>query len=178
MAMSLKELPPPYALVEFNQKFYPFRLWSPIEAELVYLSPIDDNCIPPAIRPFARAKRKYSEGYVRRADAIKVCHERAEQAALIKQWEVLAAQQETHPERNSWYLDEIARMTGEVPHTVQLDTFACASTHVTLAEKCHFISGEGWTTGEALEALCARVYELMKPEGVAQPITFHTALSM
>jgi len=176
--MSLKELPPPYALVEFNQKFYPFRLWSSIEAGLVYLYPIDDNCIPPAIRPFVRAKRKYSEGYVRQTDAIKVCHERAEQDALIKQWERLAAQQETYPERNSWYRDEIAHMMGEVPHTIQLDTFACASTHVKLEGKCHFISGEGWTTGEALEALCARIYELMKPSGVAQEITFNTSLSV
>jgi hypothetical protein len=159
--MSYRDPPPAYAVLEADQMFFPLRKESGFESSMIHLYPIDEDYIPPAIGPFTSPQRKGVEGYSSRDDAVRVCCERSEQDVLIKQWERIAASHEICPERNDWYRDEIARMTGKAPYTLQLDTFACAITHATTERKRYSISGEGWTVSEALEVLYERVYKVM-----------------
>ena len=70
--------------------------------------------IPPALAPF----HDPAQGYDSREEAIEACRAWREAAELPDEWRGLAARTELYPERNAWYLDEIARLTGggDTPH--------------------------------------------------------------
>ena len=97
-------------------------------------------------------------GYGCREEAIEAYRAWHEAAVLPIVWQTLAASTEVYPERNAWYLEEIARLTGDsipllscgidVSAVVMTDRFGSNS----------FIAVAGTTIDETVESLYQRVY--------------------
>ncbi len=116
----------------------------------------DARCIPPALesKPCHDPKR----GYGSRKQALEACRAWDEEVSLPVQWERLAAHIEAYPERNVWYLDEIAQMTGGSPLLVTATLEAVAVVVAELHPGVKVISAAGVTLDEAIEQLYQHVH--------------------
>jgi len=78
--------------------------------------------------------------------------------SLPTQWERLSAHIEAYPERNAWYLDEIAHMTGGSLLLVTATLEAVAVVVAELHPGVKIISAAGVTRDEAIEQLYQHVH--------------------
>ena len=104
-----------------------------------------------------------SYGYDSREEAIEACHAWREAVELPQEWRGLAARTEVYPERNAWYLDEIALLTGggDTPRLhCGISVHAVVLVRQTTRDNgTQIITATGGTPDEAIEALYQRVYE-------------------
>ena len=98
------------------------------------------------------------QGYCSRKKALEACRAWDEEMHLPVQWEELAAHTEVYPDRNAWYLEEIAQMTGESPLLLIATTEAVAAIIVELHPGVKIISAAGVTRDEAIEQLYQHVH--------------------
>lgn len=113
------------------------------------------RCIPPALA--VQPCQNHRQGYPSRAHAIAACCAWDEEISLSLVWETLAAHIEAYPERNAWYLEEIAHMTGGSPVLVTTTLEAIAVVVVGLHPGVRVISAGGLTRDEAFEHLYQQV---------------------
>jgi hypothetical protein len=114
---------------------------------------------PPLIPPALDSSHDQLSGYLCREEALTACHTWCEAAELTQEWRRLAARTELYPERNAWYLDEIAHLAGD--DTPRLHC-AISVQAVVLArgnDSLEVIAATGNTPDEAIETLYQRVYE-------------------
>ena len=114
------------------------------------------RCIPPALESPSCHDPK--QGYDSREQALEACYAWDEEIRLPVQWEALAAHIEAYPERNAWYLEEIAQMTGENPLLVTATLEAVAVVVTESHPSVKVISAVGVTLDEAIEQLYQQVY--------------------
>src|SRR5437870_2754266 len=109
-----KLLPPGMALIETADGRW-FAALAPLTetAPLVTVLETGARTIPPARD--AAPCRPSRPGYGSRKKALEACRAWDEEVHLPGQWSALAAHSELYPERNAWYLEEMAQMTGESP---------------------------------------------------------------
>jgi len=113
------------------------------------------SLIPPALDPLTN----HHQGYTCRGEAIEACCCWHEAAVAPVHWETLAAYIEVYPERNVWYLDEIARLTGDYTPLFSYGIFVHGVVSVAWNGGSAIITATGATPDEAIEALYQRVYE-------------------
>ncbi len=99
------------------------------------------------------------QGCTCREAAIEAYHPWQEAATLPTQWRVLAAQTEIYPERNVWYLEEIARLAGDERLLFSFEAEEYAVVLAACNGKHEVIAATGSTPDEIIEALYQRVYE-------------------
>jgi hypothetical protein len=137
--------------------------WFPAYATLVeiphqvYLLE-DPLLIPPALDSFHDQR----SGYPCREEALAACHAWCEAAELTEKWRGLATRTELYPERNAWYLDEIAHLAGDDAPRLHCGIFvqAAVRTRQTAGnDSIEVIAATGNTPDEAIETLYQRVYE-------------------
>lgn len=114
------------------------------------------RCIPSAL-PLAPAYDQ-QQGYSSRAQAVAACCAWDEEISLSVVWETLAAHIEACPERNAWYLDEIASMTGSSSVLLTAAIEAIAVVVVEQHPGVQVISASGLTRDEAIEHLYQQVH--------------------
>ena len=150
-----ENLPAGMALVEtFDGRWFP--AFAPDkENPLQWVRLIDGlPDIPPALDHDPEA------GYPLREKAIAACWAWHEAAILPFEWQALAGQIEVYPERTAWYLDEIARLTGNERSVWRSGTFAFAVVNTAQpSEQETIITAHGANPDEAIENLYQRVYE-------------------
>lgn len=165
MAHSRKQetLPDGMALVQTSDgKWFPafsvfsvrsYRVW---ELYVLEESPV---VIPLALPPF----HDPTQGYDSREEAIEACHAWREAVELPQEWRGLAARTELYPERNAWYLGEIARLTGggDTPRLhCGISVHAVVLARQTARDNgTEIIAVTGDTPDEAIETLYERVYD-------------------
>jgi len=109
--MKMDALPEGMALVETDAGRW-FAACGPLSEEMphrVFLLKGTSTDIPPALGQVDEP----GQGYGSREEAIAAYRAWLEAARLPMHWRELAARTEVYPERNAWYLDEIARLTGD-----------------------------------------------------------------
>ena len=110
--------------------------------------------IPPAFEPHDNPE----QGYSSREEAIQAYLSWREAAVLPVRWRILAARTELFPERNAWYLDEIAHLTGDDRPLLSCGASVYA---VVMADWCDTneatVDATGDTIDEAIEELYQRV---------------------
>jgi hypothetical protein len=111
--------------------------------------------IPPALA--SKACHDPKKGYTSRKQALEACRSWDEEVSLLMQWEMLAAHIEAYPERNAWYLDEIAQMSGGSPLLVTATIEAVVMVVAELHPGVKVISAAGITVDEAIEQLYQQV---------------------
>jgi hypothetical protein len=116
--------------------------------------------IPPALAPF----HDPAQGYDSREEAVEACcawHEAA--VVLPLEWQGLAARTELYQERNAWYLDEIALLSGgyDAPRVHRgTSVHAVVLARQTTGDSdTQIIAVTADTPDEAIETLYQRVYE-------------------
>ena len=116
----------------------------------------DARCIPPALefKPCHDPKK----GYGSRNKALEACRRWNEDVTLPVQWDILAAHTEIYPERNAWYLDEIAQMTNGGNALVTCGVDATALVVAELHPTARVIVAAGVSVDEAIERLYEQVY--------------------
>jgi hypothetical protein len=77
---------------------------------------------------------------------------------LPVQWDILAAHTEAYPERNAWYLDEIAQMTSGGHALITCGVDATALVMIEKHPAVQVIAGVGVSPDEAIERLYQQVY--------------------
>jgi hypothetical protein len=115
----------------------------------------DPPLIPPALDSFDDQR----SGYLCREEARDACHTWCEAAELTQEWWELAARTELYPERTVWYLDEIARLTGDDTPLLHHGLPVQAVVHARGKNGLEIIAATGDTPDEAIEALYQCVYE-------------------
>jgi hypothetical protein len=159
------ELPEGMALVQTaDDKWFPaFATFSDLSHQPHILHQVP-AIIPPALAPF----HDPAQGYYNRDEAVEACcawHEAAVELPL--EWQGLAARTELYPERNAWYLDEIAHLAGDESPRLHC---GIASHAVVLVRQTtgnngtQIIAVSGNTPDEAIESLYLRVYEWARKE--------------
>jgi len=110
--------------------------------------------IPPALGQVDEP----GQGYGSREEAIAAYRAWLEAARLPVHWRELAARTEVYPERNAWYLDEIARLTGGATSllTCGIEVYTVVIAFLDGIEQ--LIDATGNTPDEAIETLYQRVY--------------------
>ena len=98
------------------------------------------------------------QGYGCREEAIEAYRAWHEAAVLPIVWQTLAASTEVYPERNAWYLEEIARLTGDSTPRLSCGIDVSAVVMTDRFGSNSFIAAAGTTIDEAVEALYQRVY--------------------
>jgi hypothetical protein len=78
---------------------------------------------------------------------------------LTKSWQELAAHTELYPERNAWYLDEIAHLVGDNTQCFHYGLRVQAAIYARCQNGLVCLAVTGDTPDEAIEALYQRVYE-------------------
>ena len=116
----------------------------------------DARCIPPALE--SKPCHDREKGYDSRQQALEACCSWDEEMSLPAQWERLSAHLEAYPDRNAWYLDEIAQMTGGSPLLVTATLEAVAVVVAELHPGVKIISAAGVTRDEAIEQLYQHVH--------------------
>ena len=99
------------ALIETAEgRWYPAM--TPLTDTPHWVTVLDEGIrfVPPALTPASRPDPQ--KGYGSRKKALEACRRWNEDVTLPVQWDILTAHIEAYPERNAWYLDEIAQMTG------------------------------------------------------------------
>ena len=153
-------LPDGMALVHTaDGKWFPAFATVSVRSHRVYVLEESEAFIPPALPPW----HDPAYGYDSREEAIEACCAWLEATELPDEWQALAARTEVYPERNAWYLDEIARLTGggDTPHlhcgtSVQAVVLVRQSTR---DNDTQIIAIRGDTPDEAVETLYQHVYE-------------------
>ena len=149
-------LPQGMALVETDDGRW-FAAFAPDGAtprSLHLLGDATATLIPPALAQRSEA----CQGYGCRKEAIEACYAWHEAAALPVQWQTLAASTEVYPERNAWYLEEIARLTGDSTPRLSCGIDVSAVVMTDRSGSNGVITAVGTTIDEAVEALYQRVY--------------------
>ena len=131
---------------------------------LLVLLDATTTLIPPAFDQGSDA----CQGYGCREEAIEAYRAWQEAAMLPVQWHILAASTEIYPERNAWYLEEIARLTGDSTPRVSCGINASATVLTDRSGSNSVITAIGTTIDEAVEALYQRVYRWYCQEPVLQ----------
>jgi len=156
--VTTETLPKGMALVETSDgRWYPAFTIGETKPPWVHL--IEEDALTGFIPPALDSLMKPCQGYACREEAIEACQAWHEAAVAPVHWETLAAHTEVYPERNAWYLDEIARLTGD--HTPLL-SYGLSVHGVVIAAwngGSAIIDVTGATPDEAIEALYQRVYE-------------------
>jgi hypothetical protein len=146
-------LPARMALIETaDGRWYP--AFTPLTDTPHWVTLLDAGLIPPAVEPCHHP----AQGYASREDAREACHAWHEAAVLEVQWQILASHTEVYPERNAWYLEEIAHLTGNGTPLLACGTDVYA---VLIADRSgcdEVISATGMTIDEAIETLYQCVY--------------------
>ena len=154
----IQALPQGMALIETAEGRW-FPALTPLTDTPYWVTFVDAEarCIPPALAlsPCQDSKR----GYPSRAQAVAACCAWDEAIHLSVAWETQAAHIEAYPERNAWYLEEIAWMTGGSPVLVTTTVEAIAAVVIELHPGVQVISASGITLDEAIEYLYQQVYE-------------------
>jgi hypothetical protein len=147
-----KTLPKGMALIETAEGRW-FPALTPLTDTPHWVTFLDAGarCIPPALA--SKPCHDPKKGYNSRKQALEACRAWDEEVSLPVQWEVLAAHIEAYPERNAWYLEEIAQMTGGSPVLVTATIEAVAVIVVELHPGVQVISASGITLDEAIEGL-------------------------
>jgi hypothetical protein len=113
MAQSITtpKLPARMALIETAEGRW-FPALTPLTDTPHWVTILDTGAdfIPPALEP--GPPHNPEKGYSSRKKALEACNMWNEDVTLPVRWDILAALIEVYPERNAWYLDEIAQMTG------------------------------------------------------------------
>jgi hypothetical protein len=115
------------------------------------------DCIPPALA--SQPCHDPQKGYSSRKKALEACCAWDEAIRLSVQWNILAAHTEVYPERNAWYLDEIAQMTDGSSTLVTCTIDVTALVIVELRQEVQVMVTVGLTPDEAIEHLYDKVYE-------------------
>ena len=153
----IQALPQGMALIETAEGRW-FPALAPLTDTPHWVTCIDTEAhdIPPALTftPCHDSK----QGYTSRQKALMACCAWNEEIRLPVQWESLAAHIEAYPERNAWYLEEIAQMTGGSPLLVTATLEAVAVVVTESHPSVRFISAVGVTLDEAIEQLYQQVY--------------------
>jgi hypothetical protein len=163
-------LPEGMALVQTaDSKWFPAFATVSVRSHRVYVLDENEAFIPPALAPFSDP----AQGYDSREEAIEACRAWLEAAELPQEWRGLAARTELYPERNAWYLDEIARLTGE-GDTPRLHSGIAVHAEVLVRQTARdngteIIAVTGDTPDEAIETLYQHVYEwLLKSQATSK----------
>ncbi len=98
------------------------------------------------------------QGYGCREEAIEAYRAWHEAAVLPIVWQTLAASTEVYPERNAWYLEEIARLAGDSIPRLSCGIDVSAVVMTDRFGSNGFIAVAGTTIDETVEALYQRVY--------------------
>ena len=164
--MKTDALPQGMALVETDDGrwFAAFAPEGAIPRSLLVLLDATTTLIPPALDQRYEA----CQGYNCREEAIEAYHAWHEAAALPVQWQTLAASTEIYPERNVWYLEEIARLTGDSTPRLSCGIDVSATVMTDRSGSNGVITAVGTTIDEAVEALYQRVYGWYCQEPVLQ----------
>jgi hypothetical protein len=152
------KLPMGMALIETAEgRWYPAI--APLTNTPHWVTVLDEGArfVPPAREPASRTDPQ--KGYGSRKKALEACHRWNEDVTLPVQWDILAAHTEVYPERNVWYLDEIAQLTGGANALVTCGVDATALVIVELHPAVRVIAGVGGGPDEAIERLYEKVYE-------------------
>jgi hypothetical protein len=150
-------LPEGMALVETaDGRWFPALAPSPSREKPRWVSLIDEPLVvPPALDPLFDS----TAGYEDRDEAVAACHAWHEATALPADWHLLAMYSEVYPERNSWYLEEIARLIG---NDAQVHIFASYGFATVIAMPYgvdEVIMARGMTRDETIANLYQLVYE-------------------
>jgi hypothetical protein len=153
-----RKVPQGMALLETaNGRWY--LAFTPLTETPHWVTILDEGArfVPPAREPASRPDPQ--KGYGSRKKALEACRRWNEDVTLPVQWDILAARIEAYPERNAWYLDEIAQMTdgGSALCTCGVD--ATALVMVELHPNTSVIIATGVSLDEAIERLYEKVYE-------------------
>ena len=159
-----EKLPEGMALVQTaDGKWFPAFATVSVRSHRVYVLEESEAFIPPALPPC----HDPAQGYDLREEAIEACHAWLEAAELPQEWQGLAARTEVYPERNAWYIDEIAHLAGgdDTPRlhcgtSVHAVVFVQQTTGY---NGTRIIAARGDTPDEAIETLYQRVYESCTP---------------
>ena len=150
-------LPKGMALIETAEGRW-FPALTPLTDTPHWVTCIDAGagCIPPALE--SKLCHDPKRGYNSRKQALEACRAWDEEISLPVQWEMLAAHIEAYPERNAWYLEEIAQMTGASFLLVTSTLEAVAVVVVELHPGVKLIEASGVTRDEAIEQLYQHVH--------------------
>jgi hypothetical protein len=150
-------LPEGMAVVETaDRRWFPALAPSPSSERPRWVSLIDE----PGIVPLAlNALSDSTEGYEERNEAVAACWAWHEATVLSADWQVLAMSTEVYPERNSWYLEEIARLIGSDTQTRVFATYGFATVMAGPYGVDEVIMARGMTRDETIANLYQRVYE-------------------
>ncbi len=155
--MKMDALPEGMALVETDDGRW-FAAYAPLSEETphrVFLPKGTSMYIPPALEPVHEPE----QGYGSREEAIAAYHAWLETVGLPVHWRQLAAHTEIYPERNVWYLDEIARLTGDDTSLLSCGIEVHAVVVAVGDGISHILDARGNTPDEAIETLYQHVYE-------------------
>jgi hypothetical protein len=111
--------------------------------------------VPPALDP----PDDSTEVYWEREVAVAACWAWHEATVLPADWHLLAMSTEVYPERNSWYLEEIARLVGSDAHTRVFATYGFATVIAMSYRVDEVIMARGMTRDETIANLYQLVYE-------------------
>jgi hypothetical protein len=114
---------------------------------------------PPPIPLALDSFHEGGTGYDSREDALAACYAWYEAAELLKSWQELAAGTELYPERNTWYLDEIAHLLGDNTPCFHYGLCVQVVVHARGKNGLECLAAMGTTPDEAIEALYQCVYE-------------------
>ena len=101
------------------------------------------------------------QGYGSCEEALAAYRARLEAARVPMHWRELAACTEVYPERNAWYLDEIARMIGDATPLLVCGIEVHAVVIAVLDGIEQLIDAAGNTVDEAIETLYQHVYDCL-----------------
>lgn len=147
-------IPDGMALIETDDGRW-FPAFAPTEGSL-WVRLVDDltaGIIPPAVDSPANS----CAGYQDRKTALSACHAWHEAAVAPVHWDILAAHTEIYPERNVWYLEEMARLTGDGPPLITSSYDVYAVTTSAREGYLTIIDVTAPTPDEAIETLYQRV---------------------
>jgi hypothetical protein len=117
---------------------------------------------PPLIPPALDVSNTQQSGYLCRGEALSACQTWYETVELLGKWRRLAARAELYPERNAWYLEEIAHLAGDDTIHLHYGHSVQAVVQVRGNDGIQVIAATANSPDEAIEALYLRVYEWSK----------------
>jgi hypothetical protein len=150
-------LPEGMAVVETAEgRWFPALAPSPSREIPRWVSLIDEpHMVPPALDPLFDS----AEGYEDRDEAVAACWAWHEATVLLENWHLLAMYSEVYPERNSWYLEEIARLIGSDTHMHIFAPYGFATVMTMPHGGDEVLMARGMTRDETIANLYQLVYE-------------------
>ena len=150
-------LPEGMAVVETaDGRWFPALDLSPSRERPRWVSLIDEpHLVPLALDPLSDS----TQGYEERDEAVAACWAWHEATALPVDWHMLAMSTEVYPERNSWYLEEIARLIGNDTRMRVSATYGFATVMALPYGVDEVLMARGITRDETIANLYQLVYE-------------------